>query len=129
MRLIVILSLLFGFCTSGFAQGSSVVEHDNISTLMQKFREQNNESVYVKGWRIQIVTTDDRRKMEGDKARFERMYPSINTNWEHKAPYYVVCVGAFRDKRDFQGFLLEVKQDFPSAFPVIDDIRKEELIR
>lgn len=74
------------------------------------------------------MTTDDRRKMEASRAKFTRMYPDTDIQWEHVRPYYKVKVGAWEDKRSLQVFLLEIKNDFPSAIPVMDDIKKAELV-
>ena len=69
-----------------------------------------------------------RRSMEKAILDFERLYPHINFDWEHNAPYYQVRVGAYEKREDLEAFLLEIKKDFPSAIPVQADIEKKELI-
>ena len=111
-----------------FSQGVTIVEHGGIRSLMQQYIQQNQEDVYVQGWRIQIITTNDRRKMEDARAKFRYLYPDMNLSWEHKSPYYLVKVGAYQEKMDLQGFLLDIKRDFPGAIPIMDRMKKDELI-
>ena len=96
---------------------------------MLKYEEENRTEKKIKGWRIQIVTTDDRRKSEKAKTKFRHLYPNTPAYWEHKSPYYVVRVGAYERKIDLMHFLLELKKDFPSSTPVMADIPKSDLIR
>ena len=66
--------------------------------------------------------------MENALTKFRNLYPEMNSDWEHKIPYYLVKVGAFKEKLDYQGFLIEIKKDFPGAIPIAAEIREEELL-
>ena len=105
-----------------------IIEEPGISDLMERYETLNNDNPLVKAWKIQIIATNDRRKMETAISKFSYLYPSMEYEWKHAAPYYQVYIGAFEKKEDFQGFLLELKRDFPSAIPVIEKIKKEKLI-
>jgi len=111
-----------------FAQGVRVTEHDGIQSLLSSYVQHHKQNDVIKGYRIQIITTDDRRMMENALYKFRNLYPDINSDWEHKVPYYVVKVGAFKEKLDYQGFLIEIKKDFHAAVPVQAQIREEELL-
>ena len=124
--LMVYLFLFLAMPLAG--QGVKIVEHDAVRNIMQKYHRQNHEDIYIQGWRIQIITTNNRRKMENARTKFRNIYPNINQNWEHKSPYYLVKVGAYQEKMDLQGFLLDLKKEFPGAIPIMDKIKKEELI-
>ncbi len=126
----IALVLLFALSTlsMSYAQGVTVVEHDGIQSLLSTYINHHKTHAMVKGYRVQIITTDDRRKMENALYKFRQLYPEIQSDWEHKVPYYQVKVGAFKDKLDYQGFLIEIKKDFPGAIPIVADIRKEELL-
>jgi len=124
-----ILTFAFIFSVSLlFGQGIRINEHDGIQQLLSHYVSHHQQTNTVKGYRIQIITTDDRRKMENALYKFRNLYPEMNSDWEHKIPYYTVKVGAFKEKLDYQGFLIEVKKDFPVAIPISADIRKEELL-
>lgn len=112
------------------AQGDVVISYGNDIQLMKdKFITQNKMEDEIKGWRIQVITTDDRRKMESAISKFSRMYPDVDLSWNHVPPYYRVRVGAYENKMQLMGFLLDLKQDFPSVIPVVDNISKSELVR
>jgi len=129
MKLFTISLLLAVFSINAvYAQGVRVTEHDGIQTLLSSYVQHHKQNDVINGYRVQIITTDDRRKMENALYKFRNLYPEINSDWEHKVPYYVVKVGAFKEKLDYQGFLLEIKKDFHSAVPVQADIREEELL-
>ena len=121
----VILFLLF--TAASYAQ-VTVKEDPSITRLMQSYEQSNKEEPIVRGWRIQIMTTNDRSQMEAGLLKFERLYPHINYKWEHNPPYYQVRIGAFEKKNDLEAYLIEFKKEFPSSIPVQDDIKKTEIL-
>jgi len=128
MKYIVMLfSLLLG--SQMYGQGEvNVNTSATITQMMDQFTSTNKSQNTIKGWRIQIITTNDRRKMETARSKFSSMYPDIDLKWNHVAPYYRVKVGAYENKMQLMGFLLELKNDFPGVIPVMDDISKSELV-
>ncbi len=124
-----VLVLCFSFFHLGFGQGKvRFHEPSNISTLFSNYVIKNRAETTIRGWRIQIVSTDDRREMENAKSKFTSLYPSIPSAWKHISPYYHVRVGAYRTKTEMMSFLASLKKDFPAAIPVQDDIQKYDLI-
>ena len=116
-------------CTQICAQGTVKVNTSaNVDKMMDQFTTANKAENTIKGWRIQIITTNDRRKMESARSKFSSLYPDIEVKWNHVAPYYRVKVGAYETKMQLMGFLLELKEEFPGVIPVMDDIKKSELI-
>lgn len=126
-RLIFVFALVIMF--SGLSAQVTVKEDLAVETVMNKYKNIHAETNVVKAWRIQIITTDDRREMDLANQKFKLLYPHIWHNWEHNAPYYQVKVGAYQKREDLEAFLLEIKQEFPSAIPVLDDIEKSELVK
>jgi hypothetical protein len=124
---VLVFSLIIS--TQMFAQGKvNVNTSAAINQMMNQFISTNKEESTIKGWRIQIITTNDRRKMETAKSKFSQLYPDVDVKWNHVAPYYRVKVGAYENKMQLMGFLLELKSEFPGVIPVMDDITKSELI-
>ncbi len=123
--LLVLFACFIG--ASGFSQ-ISIEEEGTVSVMMNDYLLKNRQSSQQKAWRVQIITTNDRRKMENAIAKFEKYWPEYETQWSHENPYYRVKVAAFEEKEDLYAFLLEVKQHFPGAIPVVDDIEKSELV-
>jgi len=115
---------------SGWNLNAQVVvnEEPSITKLMQVYESNNEQETMVRAWRIQILATTDRSAMDAANRKFERIYPQIEYNWQHNPPYYQVQVGAYQKKEDLEAFLLQLKQDFPSAVPIQDDIKKTDLL-
>ncbi len=107
----------------------SIFEESKISLIMQSYVNQNRSTENVQGWRIQLITTNDRRKMETVRSQFNALHPEVETSWKHISPYYYVQTGAYRTKLELQSFLLMLKDDFPNAIPVMDKIKKTELLK
>ncbi|RUA08184.1 MAG: hypothetical protein DSY38_01990 [Fusobacteria bacterium] len=130
MRFFFLFLTIVIFSISGVkAQDIYVNEEPAITDLVKKFITWNEEKNYVNGWRIQIINTDDRRKMERAMNKFRSKFPYIsNVAWEQVKPYYRVKVGGFNSKLKAQAFLDEVKEYFPSAITVWEKIRESEFI-
>jgi len=99
-----------------------------VDDMMERFVANGKANETIKAWRIQIITTDDRREMETAKSTFSTMHPGMNIDWKHVAPYYQVRVGYFENKNKLMPFLLEIKKTFPSATPVYDNVNKRALV-
>lgn len=124
---VILLSVLYSFQVS--AQGEVTVNTSaTVTQMMDQFTSTNKAENTIKGWRIQIITTNNRRKMETARGKFSSMYPGVDVKWNHVAPYYRVKVGAYENKMQLMGFLLELKKSFPGVIPVMDNINKSELV-
>ena len=126
---VTLARVLLSLCTLS-AQNIHVDEEYDISRMMQRFVELNKMEVAVSGWRIQLVATSDRRKLERDKEIFMRKYPNIPIDWQHAKPYYRLRAGAFKTKLEAIHVLHQLKRDYPSAFPAKDsNINPNEFVR
>lgn len=128
---IILITILGVIMSSGLASGQKYVTikaSSSIDKMMDKFIENGKANEKIKAWRIQIITTDNRREMEQTLALFEAMYPGVSRDWKHVSPYYQVRVGYYENKNKLMPFLLELKKKFPTATPVYDDINKKTLV-
>ncbi len=128
----VFLSILAFFIFSFSTKGQGVVNISSdakISKMMERFAEINKSTTTIEGWRIQLLATTDRQKVESAKYEFQSYYPNISVDWTHSRPYYKLRAGAFASKLEAIRMLYVLKQDYPTAYPTRDDtIRPEELI-
>lgn len=115
----LIFLLIIGFQPAS-AQNIHVEEEYSISRMMSRFAEINKMQTTVPGWRIQLVATTDRRKMEATRETFMRNHPDISIDWQHAKPYYRLRAGAFKTKLEAIRVLDRLKRDYPSAFPAKD---------
>lgn len=118
----IYISLLLLCCAFALqAQGTITVEaQPNIDEMMQRYTEINRSQQFIDGWRIQLVATTDRQKVEREKQRFQNLYPDITIDWTHVAPYYRLRAGAFVTKLEATQMMYLLKQDYASAYPVKD---------
>lgn len=113
---------------SAEAQGVVVYEAPPIAAMMQKFTDNNRMKPEVEGWRIQLLATTDRQKVESEKQKFQSLYPYITVDWVHTRPYYKLRAGAYRTRLETYKILYALKKDYPSAYPTVDKLRPEELV-
>ena len=88
-RVTVIVVLL---CTSVNADAqvtssSQITEQTHITDLMDRWRIYNMGNKEVRGFRVQILATTDRRQMETVQRAFERKYPDYPVHFAHNEPY------------------------------------------
>ena len=106
-----------------------IIEHGPFTEMLDKYAEINRDpSRRLSGYRVQILATTDRLKLEEAKQKFQSRYPYA-ADWKHEPPYYKLRTGAFTDRAKATAFLYRVKQNFPSAYPaIVKDIRPPELL-
>ena len=114
---------------SVFAQNITVTESSDVQILMDRYTADNRMSEYVDGWRIQVLSSTDRRKIEEMKTSFTQKFPNIPIISQHTPPYYKIKVGAFQTKLEAMGLLYKIKQEVPGAYPTKDNkIRPAEMV-
>lgn len=127
MKYIAILILL---SIPVFATGQNIVikETPPIGSMMDKFAALNAEATEIEGWRIQLLATTDRQKVEQELQRFKMLYPGISVDWSHSKPYYKLRAGAFTSRLDTYHMLHVIKKDYPGAYPAKDKLKPAELL-
>jgi hypothetical protein len=105
-----------------------LVEEPQITDLMDRWKAYNEGVEEVRGWRIQIMASIDRRQMEAARRTFENRYPDYPVQFIHNQPYYHLKVGAFLTMQKAQAFMKKMQEDYPQAIPVTDNLKVEELL-
>lgn len=127
-KILLLLTLISGLHLGVEAQNISINEQAAITQMMQRFVEINRSKVAVDGWRIQLLATTDRTKLDSALRNFQTRYPNVAVDWVHERPYYKLRAGAFTSKLDATRVLYTLKRDYPSAYPAQDkNIRPQEL--
>jgi len=128
MKKLIILSFIL-FMVHQLDAQIRVIENSEVARVMDQYAATNRLTTNVPGWRIQLMATTDRRKMEDAKSEFMARYPYIPIDFIHANPYYKLRAGAFATKLETQRVLYMIKSDFPSAYPAQDkNIRPAELV-
>lgn len=120
----IILSITCFLCLTMTinAQGNIQISGNPVvEDMMARYSEINKSKQFVDGWRIQLLASTDRQKVENAKQRFNNLYPNIQADWTHSAPYYRLRAGAFSSKLEANRVLYIIKRDYPSAYPAKDN--------
>lgn len=111
------------------AQNIQIFEEPTITKMMDRFTEINKAQANIDGWRIQILATTDRQKLESVKQSFRYQYPNVPIDWIHSKPYYKLRAGAFATKLEALRLKYILEQEYSGIYLVRDDaIRPQELI-
>ncbi len=110
---------------------NSLQEPAEVTRMIDAFQAKYKSLETVKAWKIQIAASSDRREIEGQKARFENLFPYYNLEWVHDNPYYILKMKdvAFARKIDALHLLHEIKDrySFP-AILILDDVARDKLL-
>lgn len=107
---------------------AQITEQSQITDLIERWKNYNLSNAEVRGWRIQLLATVDRRQMESEKKSFERRYPDYPTHMVNNQPYFHLKTGAFLTTQKAQAFLKKLQHDYPGAIMVEDIIKTEEFL-
>ena len=113
---------LFLICFPAFSNAQEIQLNADpaIEQMVKTWVSQNRVNPRVEGWRLQILSTTDRQRVETGKIQFLNLYPAIPADWVHEKPYYKLRVGAFLTRQEAMSFLAEIKDGYPGAYPAKD---------
>lgn len=126
----VCLFLLTGISGMLYGQdtGSVVVHKDaRLNLLLKKQIEVNEFNTRdarrnAPGFRILIISTNDRNKANEAKLKVYRNFPELSAYLVYQSPYYKLRVGNFRDQKEAEAYLKKIEIYFPNGVYVIRDI-------
>lgn len=129
-RCFTLLFLLFLAIGTVSAQASvSVQTGEGIDDLMELFQTENERVTKVSGWRVQILATTDRSRLETVQSEFKVNYPSVAVDWVHTKPYYKLRAGAFQTKQEAERLKYTLGRQFEGVYLVKDDISENQLLK
>lgn len=112
------------------AQGNIQVTTDAVlEEMIEQYTLNNKAKGTVPGWRVQVLATTDRQRLESVQQSFQYHYPNVPVDWEHSRPYYKLQAGAFRTKLDALRLKFILGREYDGLYLVRDDnINKGELL-
>lgn len=124
-----LLSLLVFACFIAVgARAQGIVEDPDVTQLMERFVQHNRLHQKVRGWRVQVFVTTNRRQIESERQRFRELFPDYRVEFSHDDPFYHLKSGAFLTQSAARPFLYAIRTEFPGAFAVADDIDVSEVL-
>lgn len=119
-ELFAILVFLAGGYLAG-AQNVQVQTDPSVEQLVRNWTAQNRANPRMEGWRIQILSSTDRQRVEAGKVQFLSLHPEFSADWVHEKPYYKLRAGAFLTKQEALSALILLKDTYPDAYPTRDN--------
>ena len=121
MRFILLLLIFSGlYSVQGQAQQIAINEDYEVQQLMEKFVSINTSKSYVEGWRVQVISTTDRQRLESVRQSLKIRYPYLSTSWVHNRPYYRLRAGAFASKLEALRLQHLLREYYPGSIPTRD---------
>ena len=120
IRLISFATLLW--ITPLCLQGQVILNTpSSVDNLMQQFEQMNTAKEKISGYRLQIVASDDRRKVDRVRSQVSQSHPEYRVIWKFSNPYYKVLAGAFRTKLEAERARYLVGQTYNNVLIVMDN--------
>lgn len=128
MRLTILaICCLFALCTHAQDSATVMVHKDpRIDQLVKKQIEINEFTTrearrFVPGFRILILSTNDRSKANDAKLKVYNNFPELKAYLMYQAPYFKLKAGNFKDQKEAEVYLKKIQVHFPTGVFIIRD--------
>ncbi len=131
-RVLTFIVIFISICAKGQNTGSSgnteinIIQDQKVNELVDKHIKLNKDHKIIYGYRIQIFFDsgiNSKARAFAVKSDFMAQHPNSEEVYVlFQEPNYKVRVGDFRTSLDAQGFLSTIKNEYPNAFVVADEI-------
>lgn len=129
MRSLLLLSFLLLTAGLGAQSSVNITVDPQVQQLLNLWADVSEVNDRVDGWRVQILATTDRSRLNTVEQQFKVNYPSIPVDWVHNKPYYKLRAGAFRTKQEAERLKATLGEQFEGVYLVKDNVRESELLR
>lgn len=128
-RLLILIPLLL-WISELSAQDSSasvVVNKDpRIELLVNKQIEINevttrNSRRAAPGFRILVISSNDRNKVIEAKSSMYREFPELKTYMMYQSPFFRLKVGNFKERTDAEEYLTRIQRFYPTGVYIVTD--------
>lgn len=114
----------YAFSQSLIYVGNNTISSNfNFSNLLDIHKDKNKNIDEIKGYRIQIISNNNRTNVYNQKARVYEHFSEFKSYLKYVQPYYKLRIGDFKTRLEARSYLEKVIKVFPSAFIVFDDIK------
>ena len=126
---ILLLFVAASLTSLGQTDSNSIVVHKDprIDLLVKKQIEINevttrNNRRSAQGYRIQVISTNNRTKALEAKTRIYQRFPELKTYLMYQSPFFKLKVGNFLERQDAESYLQDILQLFPTGVYVVRDV-------
>lgn len=130
MRIVIII-LVFIFSTlstvkAQYVEGYNMhTEKISVDSLLKLHKEYNNNYNSIEGYRIQIFKGSGNNALENAENvidKFSEDHEDTGVYISFMEPYYRIRIGDYRTRLDALNFLRKIKNKYPSAFVIKNEI-------
>ncbi|HLY71993.1 MAG TPA: hypothetical protein VKR53_19800 [Puia sp.] len=125
----ILITICCLFATKLFAQANSVVVHKDprVDSLINKQIQINEETTRdsrrnVPGYRILVITSNDRNKVFNVKAQIYQQYPELQPYIMYQPPNYKLKLGNFKTPEEAQLYSDKLIKLYPTGVYIIHDV-------
>ncbi|MGH2564490.1 MAG: SPOR domain-containing protein [Ginsengibacter sp.] len=123
------MAFLFAIQAKAQSDTNGVIVHKDprIEQLVKKQIDYNEVATrdarrYVQGYRILVMSTNDRAKAVNAKTKIYQEYPDLKSYLSYQAPFFKLKVGNFKEHKDAEDFLHEIEKIFPTGTYIVRDV-------
>ncbi len=117
---LLLSTVLLCFTSNLAAQSVTVKTEPGIDALMELFQTENEAESKVDGWRVQILATTDRNRLNTVESEFKVNYPSVLVDWVHTKPYHKLRAVPFQTKQEAERLKYTLVRQFEGVYLVKD---------
>ncbi len=108
-----------------------IIGDERLIELEERSKKINEEKETISGYRLQLFSSSGPNSFNQAnevQAEFLKIYADVPAYVVHKKPAFKVRVGDFRNRLQAERFFIELKENFPDAFVVKDEINLPPLL-
>lgn len=127
--LLILSHTLFAQTQVDSTDSSSVTVHKDprIDMLIKKQIQINELTTrdarrHVQGYRILVISTNDRNKANSAKTKIYQEFPELNAYLMWQSPNMKLKVGDFKSREEAEPYLSAIQRFFPNGVYIIRDI-------
>lgn len=126
---ILLLFVFSGLASFAQTDSNGVIVHKDprIDLLVKKQIEINeittrNSRRSAQGYRIQVISTNNRTKALEAKTKIYQRFPELKTYLMYQSPFFKLKVGNFIDREEAESYMQDILQLFPTGVYVVRDV-------
>jgi len=113
--------IVFLFADGAFAQQRGkveVIKDPQIDVLIARRAalSKSSQNSVANGYRVQIFSSTDRKKVYAEQTKFKSTYPTIRSYVSYAEPYYKLRVGDFRTKLEAEKLVNKLRRSYEGLF-------------
>ena len=70
----------------------------------------------IKGFRVQVFSSTDRKAVYAEQTKFKAMYPGIRSYISYSIPYYKLRVGDYRTRLEAEQLINKLRRRYEGLF-------------